>query len=138
MRFPSHAFVWAGIEPFRFFEHIIQKRCVKPPDLDLIRGHYALPDPMKRHLPWLALSNDDPGSTEILSRHNSAQYQTVSQVTRSGTTPSSKSPPFSPSGLLKCLRMGSMQMSHHNLTTQTEPQGYINAISIKINNTYET
>jgi hypothetical protein len=93
---------------------------------------------MKRHLPWLALSNGDRDSTQILTQHNVAQYQTVSQVTSSGTTPSSKSPQFSPSGLLKCSRTGPMQMPHHNLTTQTEPQGYINLISIKINNTYET
>jgi hypothetical protein len=93
---------------------------------------------MKRHLPWLALSNGDRDSTQILTQHNVAQYQTVSQVMSSGTTPSSKSPQFSPSGLLKCSRTGPMQMPHHNLTTQTEPQGYINLIIIKINNTYET
>jgi hypothetical protein len=39
--------------------------------------------------------------------------------------PTSKSPLFSPSGLLKHLRMGLMQMAHHILTTQTELWGFI-------------
>jgi hypothetical protein len=41
-----------------------------------------------------------------------------------GIMPSSRSPQFSPSGLLTHLRMGSVQMPHHNLTTQTKSRGY--------------
>jgi hypothetical protein len=34
---------------------------------------------------------------------------------------------FSPSGLSKHLRMGSVRMSHHFLTTRMEPWGFINS-----------
>jgi hypothetical protein len=62
--------------------------------------------------------NGDLGSTQILTRHYGAQLQTTSQLTSSGTTPSRMSPQLSPSGLLKHLRMGSVQMLHHIMTTQ--------------------
>jgi hypothetical protein len=81
---------------------------------------------MERHLPWLALTmNDDLGSTQILTQHYGAQSQTVSQLESSGTTPTSKSPQFSPSGLSKHLRTGSVSMPHHILTTRVEPRGFI-------------
>jgi hypothetical protein len=38
---------------------------------------------------------------------------------------SSMSPQFSPSGLSKHLRMESVRMLHHILTTQMEPWGFI-------------
>jgi hypothetical protein len=70
--------------------------------------------------------NGDLGSTQILTQYCGTQSRTVTQVMSSGTTPSSKSPQLSPSGLLRNPRMGSVQMPHHKLTIQTEPQDYIN------------
>jgi hypothetical protein len=43
----------------------------------------------------------------------------------SGTTATSKSQQFSPSGSMKHMRMGSVRISHHILTTQTEPWDFI-------------
>jgi hypothetical protein len=69
--------------------------------------------------------NGDPGPTQILTRHFSAQSQTVSQLESSGTTPTSKSPQIMPSGLSNHLRTGSVRMPHHILMTQIEPWGCI-------------
>jgi hypothetical protein len=52
------------------------------------------------------LPNSDPDSTQILTRHNDVQSQTVSQFKSSGTTPTSKFLQLNPSRLLKHLRMG--------------------------------
>jgi hypothetical protein len=41
--------------------------------------------------------------------------------------PTSEYLQFSPSGLSKHLRMGSVHMSHHFLTTRMEPWGFINS-----------
>jgi hypothetical protein len=42
-----------------------------------------------------------------------------------GTTPTTKSPQFNPSGLLKHLRSGLVHTPHHFLTTRMEPWGFI-------------
>jgi hypothetical protein len=42
--------------------------------------------------------------------------------------PTSKSLQFSPSGLLKHLRTGSVHMPHHILSTWTEPRGFIKSL----------
>jgi hypothetical protein len=67
---------------------------MKPPGSDLIRGGI---DPCL--VLWrgtfhgfLSPPNGYLGFTQILTRHYDAQFQTVSQLTRSGTTPTSKSP----------------------------------------------
>jgi hypothetical protein len=43
----------------------------------------------------------------------------------SGTTPSSKSPQLSPSGFTRHLRIGSVRIPQHNLTTRTELWDFI-------------
>jgi hypothetical protein len=111
---------------------------VKPPNPDLIRGISPCLILWRGTCPgWLSPSNGDPGCTQILTWHYDAQSQTVSQLVSSRTTPSSKSPQFSPSGLLTRPRMGLVQMSHHNLTTRTELWGCTKVVSIKINSTYQ-
>jgi hypothetical protein len=102
---------------------------VKPPDLDLIEGRGALASCLilwRGTCPgWLSPPNGDPGSTQILTRHYSAQSQIISQLKSSRAMLTSKFPQPSPSGLSKRLRTGSMQMAHHILTTWTEPWGFI-------------
>jgi hypothetical protein len=56
---------------------------MKPPSLDLIRGALA---PVwscgeSRALAGSHLSNGDPGSTQILTRHFGVQSHTISQLT---------------------------------------------------------
>jgi hypothetical protein len=56
---------------------------MKPPGSDLIRGALAAVSSY-REAPAQAgshLSNGDPGSTQILTRHFDVQSQTVSQLT---------------------------------------------------------
>jgi hypothetical protein len=89
-------------------------------------------------LGWLSPLNNDSGFTQILARHYGAQSQTVSHHVSSRITPSIKSPQFSPSELLKYLRMGLVQIPHHILTTRMEPRGYIKVVSAKICSTYAT
>jgi hypothetical protein len=55
-----------------------------------------------------------------MTQHYSSQSKTVSQLESSGTTSTSKFPQLSPSGLLKHLRTGSVQMPHHIMTTRME------------------
>jgi hypothetical protein len=69
--------------------------------------------------------NGEPGSTQILTRHSGAQFQTINQLKGSGTTPTSKSPLLSPSRLSKHLRMGFVGTLHNILTTQKELWGFI-------------
>jgi hypothetical protein len=113
----------------RFFPlGITQERRLKPPGLDLTGGGGIGPYLVlwrRTCLGWLSPVNGDPGSTQILTRHCGAQSQTVSQLESSGTTPTGKSPQFSPSGLSKHLRTGSVRMPHHILTTRMEPWGFI-------------
>jgi hypothetical protein len=81
-------------------------------------GHYPLSGPMEKHLSYIALTlNADPGSTQILTQNSSAQSQTVSQLKSSGTMLTIKFPQFSPSRLSKHLRMESVRILHHILTT---------------------
>jgi hypothetical protein len=87
---------------------------------------------------WLSTPNGDLGSTQILTRQYSVQSQTVSQLVSSETTPSSKSMEVSSSRLLKHLRIGSVQMPHHILTTQTKLRVYIKVVSTKTHRTYVT
>ncbi len=73
--------------------------------------------------------NSDLGSTQILTRHYSAKSQTVSQLESLGTTPTSKSPQFSPSGSSKHLSMRSTRKLRHFLTTQMELWGFIKSLA---------
>jgi hypothetical protein len=68
---------------------------------------------------WLSSPNSDPGSNQILTQHYGAQSQTISQLASLGTTPTS------PSRLTKQLRMGSVRIPHHILTTRMEPLDFI-------------
>jgi hypothetical protein len=63
--------------------------------------------------------NIDPGSTQILTWHCSAQSQIISQLKSSGTTQ------ISPSGLSKHLRTGSVHTPHYILTNWMEPWAFI-------------
>jgi hypothetical protein len=101
---------------------------LKPPSLDLVgRGGISPCLVLWRGTchGWLSPANGDPGSTQILTQHRGARPQTIRQLENSGTTPTSKSPLFSRSGLLKHLRMGTVCMPHHFLTIQTESWGFI-------------
>jgi hypothetical protein len=79
---------------------------------------------------WLSPPNSDPGSTQILTRYCSAQSQTVSQLVNQGTMPTSKSPQLSPSRFTNHLRMGSVQILHHILTTQMESWDFIKSLAL--------
>jgi hypothetical protein len=112
--------MWAEIEPSGFSARITRERCVKPPILDLIRGGGGVSPCL---ILWRGTCpgrlHSDPDS--VLN----AQSQTVSQLTSSGTMPTSKSPQFSPSGSLKYLRTGSVRILRHILTTRTEPWDFV-------------
>jgi hypothetical protein len=70
--------------------------------------------------------NGDPDSTQILTWHYSAQSETARQlVSLEETTPPSQSSQLTPSGLSKHLRMGSVQIPQHILTTRMELWGFI-------------
>jgi hypothetical protein len=96
---------------------------MKPPDPDFLLGLA----PVWSYGEALALAgshllNGDPGFSQILIRHYSAQSQAVSQLESSGTMPTSKFTQISPSKLLKHLRTGLVQMPLHILTTRIEPR----------------
>jgi hypothetical protein len=60
---------------------------------------------------WLSPMHGDPNSTQILTRHRGDQFQTVTQLKNAETMSTRQVPgQFSPSGLSKHLRMGSMHM----------------------------
>jgi hypothetical protein len=96
---------------------------VKPPSPRLILWRGTCPG-------WLSPLNGDPGSTQILARHYGAQSQTVNWIASSGTMPTSKSLQLSPSTLTKHLRMGSVRILYHILTTQTEPWEFIKSLAL--------
>jgi hypothetical protein len=95
---------------------------LEPPVLDLTRGSISpcLVQWRGTCLGWILQVNGHPGSTQILTRHCGAKSQTVSPLANSGTTPTSRSPQFSTSGLSKHLRTGSVRTPYHILTTRTE------------------
>jgi hypothetical protein len=73
---------------------------------------------------WHSPIKGDLGSTQILTQHCGAQSQTVSQIECSRTTLTSKSTQLSPSGLWKHLRMVSMCILCHIMTTRTKIWGF--------------
>jgi hypothetical protein len=73
----------------------------------------------------LSPMNGDPGSTQILTRYCGAKSQTISQLVNLRITPTSRSPQFSPSRLLKHLRMESVHTPHHILPIRTEPWDFV-------------
>jgi hypothetical protein len=88
-------FVWAGIELSRFSTKIIRERRIKPLDPDLTQGGGISPCLVLWRgtcTAWLSPPNDDLGSTKILTRHYSAQSQTVNQLESSGTMLTCKFP----------------------------------------------
>jgi hypothetical protein len=109
-RLPSRPFVWGGIELSEFSATITRERRVKPPGPDLTVGGISPSLILWRctYPGWLSPPNSDSCSTQILTRHYSAQSQTISQLASSGTTPTCNSPQLSHSRLTKHLRMGSM------------------------------
>jgi hypothetical protein len=115
---------------------------MKPPNPDLMRGGGGNSPCLilwrGTCLGWPSPLNSNPGSTQILTRHYGAQSHTISQLESSGIMLTSKFPQPSPSGLLKHLRMGSVQRLHHILTTLTEQRGYIKVVSTTTHNTYAT
>jgi hypothetical protein len=121
--------MWAGVKPSEFSAWITRERSMKPHGLDLIeRGGGRCPYLIQWRgtCPgWRSPPSGDPGSTKILTRHFSAQSQTVSQLVSSRTMPSSKSSYLSPSGFTTHLRMGSVQILHLILTTQMEPWAFL-------------
>jgi hypothetical protein len=101
---------------------------LKPPSLDLMRAGGKSPYLIQWRCTcpsWFSPLNGDRGSTQILTLHRGAKSQTVSHLGNSGTTPTSKSPQFNSSRLLKHLRTGLVRMLHHFLTTRMEPWGFI-------------
>jgi hypothetical protein len=120
-----------GLEPSHlgFPPGITWERRLKPPGPNLIGGGISPCLILWRGAcpGWLSPPNGHPSSTQILTRYYSAQSQTVSQLTNSGTVPTSESPLFSPSGSSKHLRMGSACMPCHILTNQAGPWGFINS-----------
>jgi hypothetical protein len=67
---------------------------------------------------WLSPKHGDPYSTQILPRHYGAKSQIIIQLTNVRTMSTRQVPnQFSPSGLSKHLRMGSVYTSHILLTT---------------------
>jgi hypothetical protein len=110
-----------------FSPGITRERRLKPPCPDLTGGDISPCLVLWRGTcpGWLSPVNGDPVSTQILTRHCGTQSQTVSQLENSGSTPISKSLQFSPSGLSKHLRTGSVHMPHHIVTTRMEPWGFI-------------
>jgi hypothetical protein len=102
-----------GLTPSRssFPQRITQERCLKPPSPDLMggggaRGISPCLIQLRGACPgWLSPPYSDPGSTQILTRHHGAKSQTVSQLTNSGTAPTSMPQLFSHWGSSKHLRM---------------------------------
>jgi hypothetical protein len=83
MRFPSHLFVWVGIEQSGFSARIAREKRVKPLGSDLI-GVGGGGDVSPYLILWrgtcpgrLSPPNGDLGSTQILTRHYGAQSQTI-------------------------------------------------------------
>jgi hypothetical protein len=85
--------------------------------------HLPLFGPMERYIfpYWFSPAYADPCSTQILTRCHSAKSMPVILLTNVGTTPIRQvQRQFSPSGLLKHLRMGSVRTSHTFLTTRMD------------------